>query len=259
MEENLTDQQIQEFEALLLSKVPTEGNRGNVSLVNELGWTWDRYWLIRNRLVDNGQLEKGKGRGGSVSRVVDEPAEGLPETTVATKAVETDYYASLLKVIQTDWSKDSRVDQIQAEITGLQGSRSTGKWARPDITAILYRTFPYVPGKHIETVVFEVKPEWAVDVTAVYEALAHRRAANRAYVIFVHKDPSTISTILDDIYAEARRVGVGVILARDPANYEEWDVEVEAARFDPEPERLNDFLARQVSQGMRETLMKWFK
>ena len=148
---------------------------------------------------------------------------------------------------------------MHVEITGHQGSRTTGKWARPDITAIMYRVFPYIPGKHIDTIVFEVKPKWSIDVTAVYEALGHRRAANRAYVILVHDDPSHIEKRLEEILSEARKFGVGVIVVKDPSAWKEWDIKVEAVRHEPDPERLNAFLASQVSDQAREILMKWFK
>jgi len=44
--------------------------RGNVTLQRELGWSEDSYWPIRDRLVDAGLLELGRGRGGSVSLVI---------------------------------------------------------------------------------------------------------------------------------------------------------------------------------------------
>jgi len=34
---------------------------------------------------------------------------------------------------------------------------------------------------------------------------------------------------------------------------------VEAVRHEPDPERLNEFLAVQMSQGFREQIIKWFK
>jgi len=45
------------------------------------------------------------------------------------------------------------------------------------------RTYRYLPGKYMEVVTFEVKPFDAIDVKAVYEALAHLRSSTHAYVI----------------------------------------------------------------------------
>jgi len=95
----------------------------------------------------------------------------------------------------------------------------------------------------------------------VYEALGHRRAATKAYALLhVPKDKETESeSILDLISQEAKRFGIGVVVARDPGKYDTWEELVEAVRHDPDPERLNDFLAQQVSQGFREQIAKWFK
>ena len=65
--------------------------------------------------------------------------------------------------------------------------------------------------------------------------------------------------MVQEVAAEAKRHGVGLIVAEDPANYETWDELVEAVRHEPDPERLNDFLAQQVSMGFRERLVRWFR
>jgi hypothetical protein len=41
--------------------------------------------------------------------------------------------------------------------------------------------------------------------------------------------------------------------------YETWDKKVEASRVEPLPERLNEFLALQISDSSKEELVKWFK
>jgi hypothetical protein len=69
------------------------------------------------------------------------------------------------------------------EITALGGSRPDGIWSRPDTTTVEIRTFEYVSGKHLDVNTFEIKSPDAVNVQAVYEALAHRRAATRSYVL----------------------------------------------------------------------------
>lgn len=41
---------------------------GNLALRSELGWSEDRYWKVHTSLVDDGRIERGRGRGGSVRR-----------------------------------------------------------------------------------------------------------------------------------------------------------------------------------------------
>jgi type I restriction enzyme M protein len=58
-------------EETLLKLVPVNGPAGNVHLLNKLkekGWDEKRYWDVRERLLEEGKLEKGRGRGGSVRR-----------------------------------------------------------------------------------------------------------------------------------------------------------------------------------------------
>src|SRR5271157_3626730 len=103
-------------------------------------------------------------------------------------------------------------------------------------------TYVYVPGRHFDVATFEIKAADWIDVTAVYEALAHRRAATRAYVILnvpeSQQQLSQVESLLDQVCDEAKRHGIGVIVVADASNYESWDERVEAVRGDPAPELL---------------------
>ncbi len=120
-----------------------------------------------------------------------------------------------------------------------------------------------MPGKHFDVATFEVKAFDAIDVAAVYEALAHRRAATRSYVIFHvpenRRDDQSIKEALEQICDEAERHGVGVIVASHPDEYDTWDFRVEASRTEPSPERLNEFIAVQLTDGAKEEITQWFR
>jgi hypothetical protein len=270
--EGLTAEEIAERERELLQHVPDSGTVGNVTLSHILDWNEDAlYWDIRNRLIERGILVLGRGRGGSVRRVLAElPAvdkaasEVNPALNSAEEAAlrESDLYQPMAEVLRNRWAKEHRLDSLLVEITAAQGSRQTkGKWTRPDITAASYTTFPYVPGRHFDVITFEVKPHNMLDITVVYEALGHRRASTRAYALLhVPEDQEqSLQTIVDDICAEAKRHGVGIVVAGQPNDYDTWEELVEAVRHEPDPERLNEFLAVQMSQGFREQIIKWFK
>jgi type I restriction enzyme M protein len=47
---------------------PTGITIGNKSLREKLGWSDELFWTIRNKLIDDGLLIKGGGKGGSVFR-----------------------------------------------------------------------------------------------------------------------------------------------------------------------------------------------
>jgi hypothetical protein len=124
-----------------------------------------------------------------------------------------------------------------------------------------YSVFLYLPGRHFEVATFEVKPSDQVTITAVYEALAHRRSATRSFVIYhIPEDKlKNLENDLEEICVEAKRQGIGVIVATKPDDYEAWDERVEAARVEPDPNKLNDFIAVQVSEASKEEIVKWFK
>lgn len=266
----LTEEQITAYEQQLLAEVPEGGRIGNTTLLRNLqnsnaDWVPSLFWEIRNRLIERGNLERGKGKGGSVRKTkAAAPAETAPqaaEPIVEQIQAERDLYEPMSKVIKENWSPDSGLDAVIVEITAQGGRRSDGKWSRPDVTLASYKTYPYVPGRHFDLITFEIKPTDGLDVTVVYEALAHRRAATRAYAL-VHvpeERRAALEEVLEEVVLEAKRVGVGVIVAGMPNDYETWEEIVEASRHEPEPQRLNDFLSKQVSQGFREQIVKWFR
>ncbi len=98
-------------------------------------------------------------------------------------------------------------------------------------------------------------------MTVIYEALAHRRAATRSYALVYIPDQkrNELGSVLDEVASEAKRYGVGLVVAANPSDYDTWEELVEAVRHEPDPERLNDFLAQQVSQGFREQVVRWFR
>jgi hypothetical protein len=274
--EGLTQEQIDQYENMLMTGVPTIEPVGNVTLCGRLvgnGWTEELYWEIRNRLIERGLLAKGKGKGGSVRRVpltvagmasigVGTAATALSQVDQAYVAYERDLYQPMIEVIKSRWAQDYRLDSLVAEITAAQGSKQTrGKWTRPDITVASFKTFPYVPGRHFDLITFEIKPTATIDVTVIYEALGHRRAATRSYALLhvPESEREALEPVLEEISLEAKRFGVGLVVAASPSDYDTWEEIVEAVRHEPDPERMNDFLAQQVSQGFREQIMKWFK
>jgi BarA-like signal transduction histidine kinase len=112
------------------------------------------------------------------------------------------------------------------EVTAQQGSRLTGgKWTRPDITVASSRTFPYVPGRHFDVITFEVKPQDQVNVTAIYEALAHLRAATRSYVLLhvPHFAKASLELIIEETCNEGKQHGIGVIIVEKPGDYDDSD------------------------------------
>ncbi|WP_438039651.1 hypothetical protein [Sorangium sp. So ce128] len=260
-------------EAALLQQVPEDGTPvGNMALMRTLRWTPLEYWPVRNRLVERGVLERGRGKGGSVYRVLDATAgapaaaAGVPEVSVTPPQEdwerEKSLYAPMAKVIGESWVAAAGFDNHVIQVTAQQGSRYTGgKWSRPDLAVATLSTYPYIPGRHFDVITFEIKTSDGLDVTSVYEALAHLRSATRSYVL-AHvpaERAKQLESHLDEIFAEAKKHGVGVIIAGKPDDYDTWEEVVDPVRADPDPRRLNEFLAKQFTKDQLEQLAKWFK
>jgi hypothetical protein len=244
---------------------------GNKALREKLGWPEEQYWSIRNKLIEEGQLVVARGKGGSVRRHFPDAIEHITDAGTESPIAqvlptpqsflgELSLYEPMREAISSGWSMDNRweLGDFVVDITGKMGSAATGKWARPDITFLGIRRYAFVPAKYFEVITFEVKPSNDFNVTCVYEALGHRRAATRSYSLihipefddeFESQDPKPIyARNLQEIVEEAKKHGIGVIVAQDPSSYDTWYELAEASRSEPDPEKLNEFLGRLPSK-----------
>jgi hypothetical protein len=251
----------------LFDLVPINGEWvTNPSVRDKLGWDNDRYWSVRNSLIDRNLLAVARGRGGLVSRIVPPPLEPLTLPAAAPSITSTvredELYAPIASVLNGEWAKEKRLELWLVHTTARQGRRDTGgRWSRPDLVVVTQSVFPYVPGRHFDVITFEVKPADALDVTSIYEALAHLRAATKAYVLLHVPDAEAerLSSTLTEVYAEAKRHGIGVIIFGNAGDFDSWDEVVEPIRQEPDPRRLNDFLATQFESGQLDKLLRWFR
>jgi hypothetical protein len=110
----------------------------------------------------------------------------------------------------------------------------------------------------MEVVTFEVKPCDAITVTAVYEALAHLRSATHAYVIFhvPDEDAESVKQTIEEARHVSRTHGVGLITMGDPKAWDTWNELEEARRVEPDPERLDEFISVQLSQGAHDRIAR---
>jgi hypothetical protein len=252
--------------AHLLNLVPADGTAvGNTYLRNQLGWAEKRYWYARDWLLEDGVLVRAKGGGGAVRRAhpdesttTAESAEAEHVGEVALEYLhEADLYEPIKKTLCDSWAKERQIKPLAVEVTASQGSKVTGgRWTRPDLVSVAVRTYRYLPGKYMEVVTFEVKPSDAITVTAVYEALAHLRSATHAYVIYhVPEDSAeSVKQVIDEARRVGRAHGVGIITMSNPKQWETWEELEEARRVEPDPERLDEFIAVQLSRAAQDEI-----
>jgi hypothetical protein len=76
---------------ILLACVPEDGtSKGNISLQQEAGLAEQAYWVAHDSLIGDGALKAGKGKGGSVWRVVEAPSDLPQGKTTTSKPPSTD-------------------------------------------------------------------------------------------------------------------------------------------------------------------------
>lgn len=242
---------------MLMELLPENGSFvGNVSLMAELGWPKEKYWKVRDMLLEDGQLERGRGKGGSVHRLASNgfqrPVRNSPEAQL---------YEPLVQVLLTDWIREMRIepDQIHFEITARQGKKATGgRWTRPDITAVSVQTFQHIPNKYFDVWTFEVKPVEALDITAIFEAAAHSSRATRSYAMLQVSgdEKSDEAEVIERCVREAARLRVGLIVFSAESDFTTWDTKVEAPRLETAPEALNEFVGY-LSEKAKSRIAKW--
>ncbi|OZD27781.1 hypothetical protein CH247_21140 [Rhodococcus sp. 06-156-3b] len=173
---------------LLLQLHKADPLRGNASLQRAVGIGDGRYERAKSRLIELGLARRGTGSGGSLLRADSTDGDGVnrgPRVKPA-KAREARLYEPLVATMRQHWGSEAKEPPalpLAVENTAAQGQRRTGgRWSRPDIVLVRVKEFKFVPGTFLEVQTFEVKPFTQLDVLAVYEALAHRRAATHSWV-----------------------------------------------------------------------------
>ena len=250
----------------LLECVPEDGSPiGNTALLRTLRdqgepfWgTDEHYWAVRNYLVDQGKLQLGRGKGGSVKRVLDQNEEPAEAAVQPPPVAERELYAPLHDTFRSQWCKDRNYDDAEAVITAYQVRRARGVWSCPDITIVGMKCHKNIARADVEYITVEVKTPQNVSTTALYEALAHRRAANRSYLLICGRhEPKNQE--LEELVETARMIGVGLILADDARDYDTWDTVLEAPRHDPDPAWLDEFVATQLPDEIRHKIRQFFE
>ena len=251
----------------LLSLVPEDGSAvGNKWLRERLGWEPERYFEIRNRLVERKVLSTGRGRGGSVYRLtpipVSKAAEEAAKPAGPQYRKEPDLYKPIEEALRDGWSKTLPHSKFLVQITGRQGRKPTGgMWTRPDITVVTVDTYAYVPGKFIEVITYEIKTAENWNVSGVFEAASHSRFATQTYLlIHTPEGPGSVpEEQLIRLQEECARFGIGLGFCQDPLSYDTYDFVVEPERRQPDPAEMNRFITQQLTEANKNLIAEWLR
>ncbi|MBX9643313.1 MAG: hypothetical protein K2W91_04335 [Novosphingobium sp.] len=260
MPERVTKNRVLEF----LESLSEEGGAcSNGRLRGKLEWDEEFYWRVQGKLVEEGKIVPGRGRGGSVrlteGDVPENEAAASPLNGSSSERIaERDLYEPMRSTIETTWVKRFGYDDVRVEETHSRGSKKTGgTFTRPDITVIGVRRYVFLQ-KRIEAITFEIKPADSIGIIGVLEAVAHREASHMAYVIFACPRSSFESSVESErIFELAQKFGVGLVVAESPKQVETWEIIIDAVRHEPDPARLDRFLGDLPNDTLKKQIHKW--
>ncbi|ACC83061.1 hypothetical protein [Nostoc punctiforme] len=152
----------------------------------------------------------GKKKGyylSSTAKTVEELAEFSPDTSTnseETRAIRRQKESLLYSVLES-W-----LIAQGYQSSDVSSSRALGKWGNPDLAGI--NAMDNFNGLSLEIVTIEAKTSLENWEQWIFEAVSHRRFANRSYFAFAHPEEA-ISKIPQDIryYAELYNIGVLVL------------------------------------------------
>jgi hypothetical protein len=216
------------------------------------------YWEVRNALIEDGRLERGRGKGGSVLLV--DGAVKSPKAKRQRNLKEAQLYEAFHETIRQDWVEVYDITDYVSEVSAHKGRKVTGgKWTRPDVTLVSVGNYPFIPGKSVEVITFEIKPADVYGVEGVYETASHSAFANKSYLaLHTPKNQTDTEDFLERLEKEAVRFGVGLITFEEPAKWDTFEVVVEAQHKIPAPRDANEFLSRLKTEA-KQTLQKLLK
>jgi hypothetical protein len=233
--------------ALLLTALPSDGStEGNYNVRSRLALDDDTYTQAKRELLAKRLIKVGPGYGGTVARV-----SAVPPT----KAVEEPPQAGLVKLerelyepfadwLQSSWSaSDLKFAEARITATPKGHKRSSGRWSRPDVTAIQVSGYDWLPEITVEVSTYEIKQ--AADATkleSVYEAAAHGRRAHRASLVVEQaegRDP-----VPDPILNEVRRFRLGLyaMRRRSDEGFNVSEIIKPPLTHESQPEEVNEHL-----------------
>jgi hypothetical protein len=140
------------------------------------------------------------------------------------------------------------------------GGVAAGLWTRPDLAAAVVTRYIYAPTAQLDLYGFELKMPAGCSVYAVHEALAHTAFVNFAYLVAflpdaAHSERENLTRMIE----QAQKHGVGIIIVKDPADDESYEMILAAQRHDPKLKRVDDFISQRFDRANKLALRTWIR
>jgi hypothetical protein len=123
---------------------------------------------------------------------------------------------------------------------------------------VAVEAYAFIPGRFIDIITFEVKPEGSWDVSGVFETASHSRFATKSYLLlYVPQGQEVPPDVLDRLQKESERFGVGLGTFGAPADDLTYKFLVDPRRQVPDPFEMNEFISTQLSNMNRQQIAQW--
>ncbi|MEQ1718953.1 MAG: hypothetical protein ABL907_23715 [Hyphomicrobium sp.] len=152
----------------------------------------------------------------------------------------------LKELIGTDCTRDI-VHTARAGVSG-------GKWAHPDLVAVVIERHLSMAGPQLSLVGFELKTQKGFKADSFYQAFAYSRFLHRSYVVVCHEANDEWHWKLPEYQELATSLGVGLIRFNCEKIDKDWKVEVRARSFAPQPRKVDQFIHERMSSSV-----EWIK
>ena len=235
----------------IFDQLPPDGARvSNASLRSrpELkGIGDDVYPKAKDELIRSGLVRAGSGRTGTLARIVEEPPESVEAPEVEQPSLpggvvsEDELYEPFSSWLASTLGGFA-FSRATVTSSGRNRPRASGKWSRPDVTAVTVSNFELLPGATVEVSSYEIKRSVDADkIESVYEAAAHGRWAHRTSLVV--ETLTNGPALADEIIDEAARFGLGLytMTRSERATWEITEVREPESR-EPDPQNLSDLV-----------------
>lgn len=248
-----------EIEKRILELLPKDGTtKGNKYILSELKKSFkeldeSEYWKVRNVLIENGKIGRGRGKGGAIFFVT--PGPVVERGDRAQRVRESDLYKPFMKSIEEWWTKENIYDNYLIEMTANQGKKKTGgKWTRPDLTLLSVKSYQYVIGRIMDVITFEIKPSDNYGIESVFETASQSIFSHKSYLCIHTPLGRPMTEDFERIELLCENFGIGLLIFEQPDNWDTFDVIIEPKRKEPDPFEVNSFIKRQLCDKTKEKL-----
>jgi hypothetical protein len=228
---------------MLLAALPADGSSiGGLRLRSMLDLDNETYTRARGELDAAGLIVRGRGRGGVIARATAK-SESTPESKARLVGKEADLYDPFLEWLEAELVGRPGFAHAKKTASPKGWASGSGKWSRPDVTAVQVITYEWLPSITVEVLSYEVKRfADAQKLESVYEAAAHGRWAHRAsLVVELDREAGALpDAMLDEI--RRFRLGLYVMRRRDDGGFDIREAIEPARTDDAQPEDVNDLI-----------------